>query len=65
MIRPAGVDGLMLPHVADEQHTVRRSETVQECPISHEDQKLLTEGDLQDDGNGMAERVGFELCQPL
>ena len=34
-------------------------------PISHEDQKLLTEGDLQDDGNGMAERVGFEPYQVL
>ena len=30
-------------------------------PISNEDQKFLTEGDLQDEGNGMAEREGFGL----
>ena len=29
-------------------------------PISNEGQKFLTEGDLQDERNGMAERVGFE-----
>ena len=29
-------------------------------PMSNDDQKLLTEGNLDDEGNGMAERVGFE-----
>jgi hypothetical protein len=28
-------------------------------PNSNDDQKLLTECDLEDEGNGMAERVGF------
>ena len=29
VIRSAGLDGFMLPHVADEQHAVLRSETLQ------------------------------------
>ena len=32
----------------------------QAASLSNEVQKLLTDGDLQDEGNGMAERVGFE-----
>jgi hypothetical protein len=33
--------------------------------ISNEGQKLLTEADLQDEDDGMAERVGFEPDRTL
>jgi hypothetical protein len=50
----------LLPAAKSGDASLKR--VTQADPISNEDRKLLTGGDLEDEGNGMAERVGFELC---
>jgi len=48
----------LLPAAKSSDASLKR--VTQGDPNSNEDQKLLTEGDLEDEGDGMAERVGFE-----
>jgi hypothetical protein len=46
--------------VPEESSDASLKRVTQADPNSNEDQKLLTKGDLDDEGSGVAEREGFE-----